>query len=277
MAGTPTVVLITGASSGFGKACADYLAQRGYRVFGTSRRPAPAGLPFTMLPMDVCDDASVQRGVQAVLEQAGRIDVVVNNAGMGIAGSVEDTSIEEARIQMETNFMGTFRVCQAVLSTMRAQRAGKIINISSIAGQVGIPYQALYSASKYAVEGLSEALRLEVKPWGVRVVLVEPGDAHTAFTDHRSRAAASAQNPDYAKALDNALGVMERDERNGFSPVRLAQAVERIIRTPNPRLRYVVAPLPEAAAIALKRWLPWAVFEWAIPLYYRCGRKECGL
>jgi len=181
------VVLITGASSGIGKTCATRLHERGYQVYGTSRSaPAPGAgkqssfqmppFPYKMLRMDVNDDKSVQDGVGAVLADAGRIDAAVNCAGFGIAGAVEDTSTEEAKAQLETNFFGTLRVCRAVLPIMREQGSGAIVNISSIAGLIGIPYQAMYSASKFAIEGMTEALRLEVKPFGIRVCLIEPGD-----------------------------------------------------------------------------------------------------
>jgi NAD(P)-dependent dehydrogenase (short-subunit alcohol dehydrogenase family) len=271
----PQVVLITGASSGFGKACAEHLHARGYRVFGTSRRApplegrAPDAGTFTMLPMDVDEDESVQQGVAAVLRHAGRLDVVVNNSGIGIAGAVEDTTVEEARVQMETNFFGVLRVCRAALPVMRAQGSGRIINISSLGGRVGVPFQALYSASKFALEGLSEALRMEVRPYGIRVVLIEPGDACTGFTARRQRTAASLENPAYRKLCDRALAVMEADEKNGLAPERVARLVERVIRARSPRLRYVVAPLPEALAMTLKRVVPASLFERGLMKYYR--------
>jgi NAD(P)-dependent dehydrogenase (short-subunit alcohol dehydrogenase family) len=274
------VVLISGTSSGFGKACAQHLCARGYQVFGTSRTYAPA-LPtapignracqFDRLRMDVDDDESVRQAVEAVLAIVGRIDVVVNNSGIGIAGAVEDTTVDEARAQLETNFFSVLRVCRAVLPAMRAQGSGTIINISSIGGLVGIPFQALYSASKFAVEGLSEALRLEVRPFGIRVVLVEPGDADTAFTARRVRTAASLGNPTYREACERAVAIMEADEKNGMAPERVARLVEKIMRTRSPRLRYVVAPAPEAVAFGLRRFVPAGLFEWGLRRYYRLG------
>src|SRR5215470_2155720 len=144
------VVLITGASSGIGAACATYLHARGYRVYGTSRRPSEVPAPaFPLLAMDVDDDASVRHGVAQVLAMAGRVDVAVNNAGIAIAGAVEETSDDEARAQLETNLFGVLRVCRAVLPIMRQQGGGTIVNISSVAGALGIPFQGLYSASKF--------------------------------------------------------------------------------------------------------------------------------
>jgi NAD(P)-dependent dehydrogenase (short-subunit alcohol dehydrogenase family) len=170
------VVLVTGASSGIGLSCAAHLAERGFRVYGTSRRPAAGPESrVTMLTADVTDDHSVEHLVGTVLDREQRLDIVVNNAGMALAGPVEKTSIEEAKRQLEVNFFGAFRVCCAALPAMRSQRSGYIVNIGSIGGLVALPYQAMYSASKFALEGLSESLRMEVRPFGVRVVIIEPG------------------------------------------------------------------------------------------------------
>jgi len=261
-------ILITGASSGIGRACAVYLSQQGHAVYGTSRRPRPDAMPFTMLPMDVTDDASVQQALQTILEQQGQLDAVVNNAGIGYGGAVEDTAIEEARATLETNFLGALRVCQAVLPTMRAQGRGTIINVSSIGGLMGLPYQGLYSASKYALEGLSEALRMEVKAFGVHVVLLEPGDIHTAFTANRRNTRASGATSAYYETYTRVLEKIESDERNGAQPEVVARTVARIIAIPAPKARYVVGPFYEKLAVLLKRLSPDALFEWIMRLNY---------
>jgi len=264
------VVLITGASSGIGQACAVYLHRRGYRVYGTSRQ-AQTIQPdsFEMIQMDVDSDASVERGIDFIVRQEGRLDVVVNNAGFGIAGAIEDTSIDEAESQFETNFFGVLRVCRTALSLMRKQRSGYIVNISSLAGLVGIPFQGLYSASKFALEGLTEALRVEVRPFGIRAVLIEPGDFPTQFGVHRRKTRQSLENPAYRQRLDNALGVMEADEMNGPSPESVARLLEHIIETPAPRLRYTVGPTLERIEAALKGWVPAWLFEWGLAKYYK--------
>ena len=170
------VVLITGASSGIGKACASHLAAQGFRVYATSRRPSSITAPnLTMLAADVNHDDSVEQTVAAIIEREGRIDVVINNAGMGIAGPLENTTTEHAKAQFEVNFFGALRVCRAVLPAMRSQQRGYIINIGSIGGILALPYQSMYSASKFALEGMSEALRMEIRSFGIRVVLIEPG------------------------------------------------------------------------------------------------------
>ncbi|HEU4324538.1 MAG TPA: SDR family oxidoreductase [Roseiflexaceae bacterium] len=266
------VALITGASSGLGRAIAAHLHRAGWRVFGTSRSAQPGGCApegFALLRMDVDCDESVGAAVQTLLEATGgRLDLLVNCAGFGIAGSVEDTTVEEARRLFETNLFGVWRVCRAALPAMRRRRAGTIINVSSLAGLISIPFQAAYSASKYALEGLTEALSAEARPFGVRVVLVEPGDFRTGFTDRREHVAAAC-NPAYAARMRASVAVMERDERGGADPAVAARLVERIAHTRNPRLRYIVG-LPFAhIAVLLKRVVPARLFEWGLMKYYR--------
>jgi short-subunit dehydrogenase len=174
------VVLITGASSGIGQALAYTLMEKGYKVYGTSRGikneetiKAKNGSGFIkMIPLDVCSEVSVKNAVDYILQRELAIDILVNNAGFGIAGSVEDTSPEEALSQFDTNFFGVLRMIRAVLPKMREQKNGLIINVSSVAGLISVPYQSMYSASKYAVEAMTETLRLEVKPFGIRVSMV---------------------------------------------------------------------------------------------------------
>lgn len=175
------VVLITGVSSGIGRAAAEKFAKRGCRVFGTVRNFAKANpIPgVELVEMDVRDQASVQLGVQAVVDRAKRIDVLVNNAGGTLLGAVEETSIAEAQSLFDTNVFGTLRTTQAVLPFMRAQRAGRIVNISSVLGFLPAPYMGLYSASKHAIEGMSETLDHEVRNFGIRVALVEPSFTKT--------------------------------------------------------------------------------------------------
>jgi len=274
---SPRVVLVTGASSGIGKACAEFLHAKGCRVYGTSRRApravvraaAPDGAPLLqMIPLDVNADESVQAAIGLVAACEGRIDAVVNNAGFGLAGAVESTSLADARAQFETNLFGTMRVCRAVLPIMRQQGGGHILNVSSIAGRIGVPFQALYSASKFAVEGFTEALRMEVAPLGIRVVLVEPGDFRTGFTASR-RTAQDGASSVYAERQAKALGVMEHDETHGATPEAVGRLVYRILETRSPRLRYAVGPASETLALAFKRFAPARLFEWAIATYYR--------
>jgi NAD(P)-dependent dehydrogenase (short-subunit alcohol dehydrogenase family) len=279
----PRIVLVTGASSGIGKACAWYLAARGFRVYGTSRHalqthedifslsPVPDST-VTMLRMDVTDDASVESAVKSVVAREGKLHILLNNAGMGLAGPVESTSIEEAKTQLEVNFFGALRVCRAVLPVMREQRNGYILNVGSIGGLIAIPYQALYSASKFALEGLSEALRLEVSSFGIRVVLIEPGDHKTAFTENRQLIRLWNEPEIYRGSFKTALDRMAHDEQNGPDAQSLAALVHRIVTRNNPRLRYTAGPASQRAAVWVKRLLPNAVLERAMRMYYGLGR-----
>lgn len=173
----PTVVLVTGVSSGIGRATAQMFAKQGCQVFGTVRNLSKATpLPgVQLIEMDVSDQGSVQRGIQSVMNSAKRIDVLVNNAGVAMLGAAEETSIDEAKWMFDTNVFGILRTSQAVLPHMRAQRSGRIVNVSSVLGFLPAPYMGLYSAAKHAVEGMSETLDHEVRQFGVRVLLVEPG------------------------------------------------------------------------------------------------------
>jgi len=276
---TKKVILITGASSGIGKACADYLAQRGHKVFGTSRHPQSqmaevsntetiqAG-SLEMVQMDVNSSDSINRIMNYILEKEGRLDVVLNNAGFGMLGSVEDTSIDEAKSLFETNFWGMLRVCKAVLPIMREQQYGYIVNISSIGGQIGLPFRGLYSASKFAVEGMTESLRIEVRPFGIHVVLIEPGNLRTKFAG-RHQTSGSQQNQAYAEKLNNVVRVIECDEMHGPSPDVIARLVERIIRNPSPRPRYRVGAALVKMAVILKKVVAARFFEKLLMKHYR--------
>ncbi len=270
------IVLITGASSGFGQACMDYLARKEYRVYGTSRRaemPDKSDYGDTdgsiMIPMDVTSSQSIQYGLNRILENEGRLDVVVNNAGIGVAGAVEDTSTTEMQMQFDTNFFGVFRVCRAVLPIMRGQGGGYIVNVSSIAGLIGTPFQAGYAASKFAVEGLTEALRLEVSTFGINVSLIEPGDFRTGFTENRVFARKSKPKSPYNSHFKRVLTLYEKSELNGPSPELLPPLLEKIINHPSPRLRYSIGPESQRLSILLKRLLPEKVFQGVLKSYFQ--------
>jgi NAD(P)-dependent dehydrogenase (short-subunit alcohol dehydrogenase family) len=252
------VALVTGASAGIGRACADHLHRAGWVTVGASRRGTTAD-GCTGLVMDVDDDASVDDGVRHVLDAHGRIDALVAAAGWGVAGPVEHTSVGEARAQLETNFWGCVRVVQAVLPLMRAQDGGRVVLISSIGGAIGIPFQAFYSASKFALEGLGEALAYEVAPFGIHVTLVQPGNVRTEFTARRQMAA--ARDAAYDAVVARAVGAMERDERNGVPPDDVAVLVRRILDARHPPRRVSVGKAGERVGLLAKRLLPYRVFE----------------
>ncbi len=257
------VVLVTGASSGIGRACAAHLAARGHRVYGAARRPI-AGAAFESLEMDVNHDASVARGVAHIVEREGRIDALVNNAGFAIFGAIEDTSVAEAKEQLETNFFGVLRVTNAVLPKFRSQGGGRVVNVSSLGGVFGMPYSGLYSASKFAVEGMSEALRLEMRPFGVHVSLIEPGDFKTELTAVRRRTAASLRDSAHAGGLARAMKAAEKDEANAPTPEPIAALLERALLARSPRLRYTTGMASQRIVTVLKRILPARLFEFML-------------
>ncbi|MGI6623544.1 MAG: SDR family oxidoreductase [Clostridiaceae bacterium] len=272
------VVLITGASSGIGKTTADYLMKKGFHIYGTSRKAlgnievneasdALTGGFLRMIPMDVTNEESVDNAINTVIEKEGHIDVLVCNAGAGIAGSVEDVSMEEARTQFDINFFGTLRVIKAVLPLMRDQGYGKIIAVSSVAGVISIPYQAHYSSSKYAVEGLAEALRYEVAPFGIKVCLVEPGDTKTGFTKSRITAQKANRESPYYERFTRSLARMEKDEQNGASPISVARVIYKMIKKKNPPVRTTVG-LQYKTILFLKKILPGSILEKVVGLLY---------
>jgi len=267
MPDTSKVILITGASSGIGKASAEYLAECGHKVYGTSRYPGSYPTPsnYTLLPLDVTNNNTISLAIEQILKDEQRIDVLINNAGMGIAGDLEHTSIDKDKEQLETLFFGTLRMIKQILPIMRKQNSGMIINISSIGGLIGLPYQNMYSAAKFAVEGLSEALYKELRPTNIKVVLVEPGDFNTSFTARRDIDKVSAKSASFQKVIEQ----IEHDENNGQHPIKIAKAISKIINKPNPRLRYVVGAFDQSLAAFLKRLLPNRLFDWIIMKHYK--------
>jgi NAD(P)-dependent dehydrogenase (short-subunit alcohol dehydrogenase family) len=260
------VVLITGASSGIGKACATHLAAQGFRVYATSRRTSSITAPnLTMVTADVNRDDSVAVAVAGILDREGRLDVVINNAGMGIAGPLENTTTEHAKAQFEVNFFAALRVCRAALPAMRSQQRGYIVNIGSIGGILALPYQSMYSASKFALEGMSEALRMEVRRFGIRVVLIEPGDFKTELTQNRT---VTQVGEAYRGSFQSALAKTTHDEQHGAGPEKIARLVHRVVNQSHPRLRYTIGPAPQLAAVWLKRLLPNSLVEYGMRTYY---------
>ena len=261
----PLVVLVTGVSSGFGLAIAASLAADGHRVFGTvrARRPGPE-LGYATLELDVTQDQSVADGVDEVIRTAGRIDAIVNNAGMGIAGALEDSTVDEARAQFETNFFGMHRVVRAVLPHLRAQGRGHIVNMSSLAGHVPLPFQGFYSATKFALEAYSEALRMELRPFGIAVSMIEPGDFATGFTANRRMVAANTPSSPYYGACGQAIARMARDEQANSDLSPVVNAVRSILGTPQPALRYPRATFVQRAFVAVRPFLPQALAEYLI-------------
>lgn len=257
---TAKVILITGASSGNGKATAELLSQRGNQVFGTSRNPAASNEPstFKLLPLDVRSDDSVAECVNSVLEQAGRIDVLVNNAGYELGGALEEISLDEARAQFETNFFGVMRMTKAVLSGMRQRKDGQIINIGSLSGIAPVPFLGIYSASKFALEGYSEALFHEVQPFNIRVSIIEAGFLKTPLMEKRQMAAQMIS--DYDTWRQRAMKSVREYEETGSDAHLVADTVLQIIESKSPQLRYIIGQQAKSI-FRFRRFLPESMFN----------------
>jgi NAD(P)-dependent dehydrogenase (short-subunit alcohol dehydrogenase family) len=264
---TTKTVLITGVSSGIGQATAALLAGRGFQVFGTTRShdltpPVPG---VTMIRLDVTDDAAVQEGVQSVLKQAGHLDGLINNAGYMLIGGLEETSMAEAREQFDANVFGPLRMINAVLPAMRARRRGRIVNIASVLGFLPGPYMGIYTASKHAIEGLTETLDHEVRQFGVRAVLVEPSFTRSNLGNNGKVAATSIDA--YAAPRARAEASIRRAIEGGSHPKAVADVVYEALTAASPRLRY---PVGEGVLFKqLRRFVPASMFDKNIRKRYR--------
>lgn len=264
------MILITGVSSGFGKECSRLLAEKGHKVYGTVRAEGLQDGLVNLLKMDLTDLPSIIEAVRKVVDNEGRIDVLINNAGMHTGGPAETIPEEFFRLQMETNFTGMVNLTRQVLPVMRRQGGGLIINFSSIGGLMGLPFQAFYSASKFAVEGFSEALRMEVAPFKIKILVINPGDFNTGNTKaRRNFMAPTGEDDPYNSRFMRALEVIENDEISGRKPVILARKIARIVESRNPRQRYIISAFYEKTAVALKYLLPARLFRYILEKNYR--------
>jgi NAD(P)-dependent dehydrogenase (short-subunit alcohol dehydrogenase family) len=253
------VAVVTGVSSGIGQETARLLAERGARVFGTVRNHSLNGsIPgVELIRLDVTDGVSVRDAIESVLEKAGNIGVVVNNAGYSLAGGLEETSVEEAREQFETNFFGVLRVIQAVLPSMRGERYGRIVNVSSMLGQLPMPYHGIYVASKHALEGYTETLDHEVRTFGIRAVLVEP--VFTKTNIDANEKTVQVEIPAYADQRQRVIGINRQRIAKGDEPRAVAEVIYRALSDQRPRLRY---PVGEGVMLSrLRRFVPPRMFD----------------
>ncbi|MCK8493111.1 SDR family oxidoreductase [Spirosoma sp. RP8] len=261
------VILITGASTGLGESIATYLVQRGHTVYGTSRQTDLSDKPFRMLTMDVDSADSIQKAVERILTQEKRIDVLINNAGLGIAYPVELLSLDDVQRVFDTNVMGIIRMVQAVLPSMRQQRSGLLINISSIAAEAGLPYRGAYSASKAAVERLTEALRLELAPFGIQACSIQPGGTRTDINKNRLRASLPEGNA-YKATFERTYELIDQSVSEGIDPAVFGPLVEKIINSAQVARLYRVGKRIEKLSVLLKQILPTAIYERMIRNHY---------
>jgi len=274
------VILLTGISSGFGKQtaellaaellAAELLAAEGHVVYGTVRRDVEISSAINVLKLDLTNTDSIRQTVQTILLKEGRIDVLINNAGMHTGGPVETSPFENIKLQMDTNFLGMVNLTREVLPAMRKQGGGTIINFSSIGGLMGLPFQAFYSAGKFAIEGFSEALRMEVKQFNIKIILINPGDFCTSNSaNRRNFLAPSDINDPYHDQFIKTLAVIEKDEANGWEPRVLANKLVRIVGLKNPRQRYIIASFEQKLAVVLKYILPGKIIRMILEDHYK--------
>lgn len=262
------VILITGVTSGFGKAMAERFASEGHKVYGTHRKDCEKISGVQYIKAEVSRNEDCEAAVKQVLDVEGKIDVFINNAGMGIGGPLEFSSLEDAQRQMDVNWMGMVRFLHYVVPAMRKQGFGKIICLSSIGGLIGLPFQGLYSASKFAIEGYCEALRLELRGTGVSVTVIQPGDFHTSFTAQRQSVSGDEVNkayPTYAESLKS----IEHDETSGLKPEYLAAKISKIIKKKNPPYTCIIATLEQRLSVTIKKILPKRCFAAILASYYK--------
>jgi len=263
------VVFITGASSGIGKSIGEFLHSKGFVVYGSSRNPERiTNSVFPLIALDVRNKVSIQEAIAVVIMKSGRVDVVINNAGVGITGPIEEIPTEEIQNNFETNLFGPIEVIKAVLPQMRLQKCGLIINITSIAGYMGLPYRGIYSASKGALELITESLRMEVKSFGIHITNVAPGDFATNIAAGRFHAPViqgSAYEIPYGKTLKE----LETHVDSGSNPNEIAKVIYKIIQTPDPNIHYKIGAFMQKFSILLKRILPDKLYEKMLMNHYK--------
>ena len=263
--------LVTGVSSGIGRAIVGLLSRSGFRVFGTTREIAESERTpeeVELVRVDVRDEESVRSCVRTVLDRAGRIDALVNNAGYTLISSLEETSIEEAKQLFETNFFGVLRMTQAVLPFMRGQRSGRIVNIGSVVGIVPAPYQGIYCASKHALEGYSESLDHEVRQFGIRVSIIEPSFTRTNIAQNSQVAASPLEA--YADGRNRVVEATQQNIAKGGTPLGVAEVVLEALTSQSPRSRYPVGR--EAKFVSrLRKFGPSKLFDWGLRRQFQLG------
>jgi len=263
------VILITGASSGIGKSIGDFLYHKGFVVYGTSRNPEKVkDSLFPLISLEVRDVRSIEIAVQKIISIEGKIDVVINNAGIGITGALEEIPMEEIKKNFETNFFGPIEVIKAVLTQMRLQKSGLIINITSISAYMGLPYRSVYSASKGALALITEALRMEVKPMGINITNIALGDFATNIAAGRFHAPI-INGSDYEVAYKKTLELIDSGVNAGSKPEIMGQLVYNIIQNPNPNVNYKIGSFLQKFSIVLKRILPDKMFEKMLMNHYK--------
>lgn len=268
------VALITGGTSGIGRAICNVLHERGIKVYGTGRSVKNGETldGYNLVQCDVTKDISVSNAVNYIMEKEGKIDILVNNAGIGMAGSIEDSEIAEVLNVFNTNVAGVLRTCKAIMPIMRNQGSGYIINISSVGGLMGLPYRGIYSSSKSSVELISESMSMEVMKYGVKVVLIEPGDFKTSINENR-KVSEKTKSSVYKDEFDKIHEIINKEVSGGEDPLKIGRLVWRIINNDHPRVRYNTGNMMSKVGLAVKRLIPSRWFERIMMKHYNISRK----
>lgn len=263
------VVFITGGSSGIGKAIGELLHEKGYKVFGTSRDSSvyPDSV-FPLIDMNLTESDSINDAVSELIQQAGKIDILINNAGVGITGPLEETPIEETHYAMQVNLYGPMQVINAILPSMRKQKSGRILNITSIAGYMGLPYRGVYSASKGALGVITETYRMELRSFGIEMCSVAPGDFATNIAAGRYHAPVREDSP-YKEIYAESLKMMDEHVDDGSDPNQMADAVYKIIQKRKLKVHYKVGDSLQKLSTILKRILPSTIYEKMLRNHYK--------
>ena len=263
------VVLITGASSGIGKSVATYLSKRNFQVYGTSRKAnASSEEAFSFVQLDVTKEDTIVAAINEIVKKEGRIDILINNAGVGITGPIEETPEVEIKKAFETNYFGPLNMIKHILPVMRNQKSGLIINVTSIAGYMGLPYRGIYSATKGALEITSEAYRMEIKQFGIEMTNVAPGDFATNIASGRYHAPITKGSP-YEEVYGNTLKLMNEHVDAGQDPELMAKEIYKIIQTPEPKVHYKVGERLQKFSVKLKGLLPDKLYEKMLMKHYK--------
>lgn len=263
------IILITGGSSGIGKAVGEFLQEKGFTVYGTSRNPETVqNSKLKLVALDVRNSNSIKSCIEEVIRLEGRIDVLINNAGVGITGPLEEIPMDEIKNNFDTNLFGPIELMKAVLPHMRAQKSGLIINVTSIAGYMGLPFRSVYSASKGALELITESLRMETKSFGVHITNVAPGDFATDIASRRFHAPV-IKGSAYEQVYQVQLDMVNAHVDSGSNPIDMAVAIYKIIESPKPKVHYKVGAFMQKFSIVLKRILPDTVYEKILMNHYK--------
>lgn len=261
--------LVTGATSGFGKAIAELFSQKGYTVYGFGRNlPENSEHAIRYVKMDITSEESISNAFQFVFSEISTVDVLVNCAGHGIAGPSEEIPMERVQEVFDVNFFGTVRVINKVLPYLRANKSGKIINFSSIAGFIGLPFQAYYSATKHAIEGYTEALSIEVKPFNIKVILIQPGDYNTNAANNKTNYV-PLPGSIYYERLKFLFQYLSQRVNKGNDPNKLAKSIVRLSEKSNPKLRYKFGRFDELLTKSVHAIVPARVWERIMEIFYR--------